>query len=33
MKYLKPIFDVTILDEYDVITQSDFYIEDPDWFD
>ena len=31
-EYLKPNFVVTYLDNYDVITMSDFYIDDPEWF-
>ena len=31
-KYNKPEFFVTYLTNLDVITISDIYIEDPDWF-
>ena len=31
-KYNKPEFFVTYLTNFDVITVSDIYIEDPDWF-
>ncbi len=32
MKYIKPSFVINFLDEVDVITRSDFYVEDPGWF-
>ena len=31
-KYIKPKFEILYLDLCDVITVSDFYIDDPDWF-
>ena len=32
MKYIKPKYEVLYLNLQDVITVSDFYIDDPDWF-
>ena len=32
LKYTKPKFEILYLDLCDVITVSDFYISDPDWF-
>ena len=31
-KYNKPEFFVTYLTNFDVVTVSDIYIQDPDWF-
>ena len=30
--YIKPIFEIIELNVQDVVTVSDFYIDDPDWF-
>ena len=31
-EYLKPKFELIYLGVVDVITMSDFYIDDPEWF-
>lgn len=33
MKYIKPSFEISLLNDADVITRSDFYVSDPGWFD